>query len=165
MSPEMDSRTKHIEESGIFFENVGLPRMAGRIFGFLMVSDKQDVSFEELTRALKASKSSISNNVRILINIGFIKAISHSGERKTYYCLSPEVDWVEYLKKRIQNFEHFRKLLENGYELRPDKNDDTSEWLRYGIEFYLWISERLDDLLEEWRQKVEKTKQNSQGKR
>ncbi|TES89068.1 MAG: MarR family transcriptional regulator, partial [Dehalococcoidia bacterium] len=44
------------EEVGIVFEQTGIPRMAGRILGWLLISDPPHQSTEQLTKALLASK-------------------------------------------------------------------------------------------------------------
>lgn len=64
------------EDVGLVFENIGLPRMAGRVLGWLLVCDPPHQSMLELVEALSASKASISNTTRMLIEIGLIERIS-----------------------------------------------------------------------------------------
>ena len=51
---------KFIEEVGIVFEQTGLPRMAGRIFGWLLLSDPPHQSNIQLAEALKVLKDNSS---------------------------------------------------------------------------------------------------------
>ena len=67
------SRQEYIEECGLIMEQSGLTRMVGRIIGYLAVSDKELVSFEEFTEVLQASKSSISTSVKMLTAMNLIK--------------------------------------------------------------------------------------------
>jgi predicted transcriptional regulator len=145
------NRTEFIEESGVFFSHLGLTRMAGRIFGYLTVTDKEDISFDELTQVLYASKSSISTNVRTLTQLGFIRPVTHGGDRKTYYSLTPGMDWSEYFRKKMNDMALFRSLLEKASGFRVNKKDRTSIWLDESIEFYNWLSSKTPELIEEWK--------------
>lgn len=151
-----DIQAGHIEDTGLFFEKLGLTRMAGRIFGYLMVADKENVAFEELPTVLNASKSSISTNVRVLVQIGFIKPVTFSGDRKTYFCLMPEMDWGTHLNRKVQDLDHMKKIFEKSYEFRKNKNDNTSLWLKESIDFYIWLMEIFPELIEKWRESRKK---------
>ena len=75
------------EEVGIVFEQTGVPRMAGRILGWLLISDPPHQSMEQITRDLLASKGSISTMTRLLIQIGLIERLSLPGVRRDYFRL------------------------------------------------------------------------------
>ena len=70
-----------VEEVGIAFEQTGLPRMAGRVFGWLLISDPPYQSSTELAEALMASKGSISTTTRLLIQLGLAERFVIPGER------------------------------------------------------------------------------------
>ncbi|MFC1900460.1 GbsR/MarR family transcriptional regulator, partial [Chloroflexota bacterium] len=60
------------EECGLISEQTGLPRMAGRIFGWLIVAEPPYQSVDQIGKALLASKGSISTSTRLLIQHGLI---------------------------------------------------------------------------------------------
>ena len=72
---------KFIEEVGIVFEQTGLPRMAGRVFGWLLISDPPYQSPAELAEVLMASKGSISTTTRLLLQLGLVERFIIPGER------------------------------------------------------------------------------------
>ena len=150
--PVINDRSKFIEETGIFFESLGMTRMAGRILGFLMVSDKERVSFEELTQVLQASKSSISTNVKSLIVVKFIKPITVPGDRKTYYTLSHDISWSEIFKQRMHELNHLTSLFNKALNLRTNKSDNPSQWLSNAMEFYEWMASEFPKLMEKWEE-------------
>ena len=45
-----DEEQRFVEEVGIVFEQTGLPRMAGRILGWLLISDPPHQSTDQLTQ-------------------------------------------------------------------------------------------------------------------
>ena len=62
MGNETQAEERHfVEDVGITFEQTGLPRTAGRIFGWLLISDPPHQSTSELAEALMASRGSISS--------------------------------------------------------------------------------------------------------
>ncbi len=137
----------------MLLEQTGLTRMTGRILGYLFVCDKERVSFDELTTALKASKSSISTNIRSLLQVGFVKAISLPGDRKTYYRISHGFSWSEILKSKLKLTGILQKHFEKAIELREEKTDKTAEWLKNGADFYKYICEEFPALLDQWEAK------------
>ena len=153
-----NERTNFIEETGIIFEKLGLTRMSGRILGYLMVSDKEMVSFDELTQVLQASKSSISTNLKTLVQVTFVKPITLPGDRKTYYLLSPDLDWTTYIEHRMQLLSLMNQLFKKGLNLRVNQADKTARWLQDATSFYDWIISEFPKVIE--RYKEEKKKNN-----
>ncbi len=149
----MNTKESYIEETGLLMEQAGLTRMTGRILGYLFVCDKERVSFDELTTALKASKSSISTNIRSLLQVGFVKATSLSGDRKTYYSISHGFSWSEIMKSKLKLTGILQKHFEKAIELREEKTDKTTEWLKNGADFYKYICDEFPAFLDQWEAK------------
>ncbi len=149
---QINERAHFIEETGLLFENLGTTRMAGRILGYLMVSDKEVVSFDELCQVLQASKSSISTNVKTLINLHIVKPSTLPGDRRTYYMLSPDMDWIEYLMKRVEMLKILKNLFVKGLELRVNKKDKAAQWLKKSATFYDWVVREYPKFLQQWEE-------------
>ncbi|MFQ3629252.1 MAG: MarR family transcriptional regulator, partial [Cyanobacteriota bacterium] len=77
--------THFVEEVGLMFELIGLPRMAGRIFGWLLISQPPHQSSGELAEVLQASKGSISSMTRLLIQLGLIERLPLPGDRRDFF--------------------------------------------------------------------------------
>lgn len=146
----VNERSAFIEEAGLYFESLGMTRMAGRILGYLMVTDKEMVSFDELTQVLHASKSSISTSVKLCVNVQFVKPMSLTGDRKTYYMLSPDVSWVEIFQRRTEQIKYMQGLLNRAMNLRANEKDKPSQWLKEAREFYDFILREFPELLAKW---------------
>jgi len=89
----------YVEEVGIIFEQTGLPRMAGRILGWLIIADPPHQSATQITEALIASKGSISTITRLLIQLGLVERISLPGVRQDYFRIRADA-WQSYDKTR-----------------------------------------------------------------
>ncbi|MBW6498949.1 MAG: hypothetical protein K0B09_11200 [Bacteroidales bacterium] len=153
---DSNKRAEYIEEVGLFFETLGLTRMAGRIHGYLVVNEKEMVCFDELVASLQASKSSISTNLKALQQIQFIKAITLPGDRKTYYGLSPDLDWTQYYEQRIRAMDKMTRLFSRGLEFRSNKDDKPSRWLAQTLELYEWLAGDISQMLKNWKERRSK---------
>lgn len=150
-----DKQRHFIEDFGLAFEQLTLPRMAGRIVGWLMISGKPHQSLDELAEALVASKGSISTMTRLLTQLGIIERISLPGVRHDFFRLRP--DSVRYLlKQRVRQMRLFRQLAERGLELVDDKATPTRQWLVEMHDVYAFFEQELPILMERWEQEQKK---------
>lgn len=92
-----EERARLVEEMGLIWEELGSPRMEGRIVGYLMFSNAPHVSTAELSQALRASAGSVSMTTRHLVDAGFIKRVAVPGER-SYFFRAEEDVWGAFLE-------------------------------------------------------------------
>ena len=140
-----------VEEVGLSFEQSGLPRMAGRILGWLLIADPPHQSTSELAEALMASKGSISTMTRLLIQIGLIERLSLPGVRHDYFRLQPGA-WQQMIKQSGDHMTASRRLAEHGLELVKDKNPLTRQWLEEMRDMNAFFEREFPALLERWEQ-------------
>ena len=77
--PERYYEKRHfIEDISLYFEQMGLPRMAGRVLGVLLIAEPPQQSLNDLCEMLQASKSSVSTTTRLLIEMGLIDRVPSS---------------------------------------------------------------------------------------
>lgn len=141
-------KAAYIEETGLVFEEFGMTRMAGRILGYLLVCDKDEVSFNEIGKALHASKGSISGTTKLLINVGMVEQVSLPGDRKTYFRISrTKVGTI--LKARISQFETLSETFSKGKQLKT-REDEVSVWLNEISSFYKWVGNEIESIIDRW---------------
>src|SRR6185437_13766721 len=85
----MAARERFIEEVGMAAEADGLPRIAGRLFGHLLLSPGP-CTLDEIADALNVSKGSVSTDARLLQRHGWLRRTSRAGDRKDYYEMAPD---------------------------------------------------------------------------
>lgn len=78
-----------IEGMGILAQADGLPRIAGRLMG-LLVLEGGPLAFGELANRLEVSRGSISSNARLLEGMGILERIARPGERGDFFQLAPD---------------------------------------------------------------------------
>lgn len=148
-----------IEEVGICFEKTGLPRMAGRIFGWLLISDPSYQSSAELAAVLMASKGSISTATRLLLQIGLLERFVIPGIRHDHFRLREDA-----LQRTIHHgledeINMFRNLAKHGLALMTNASYEQRRWLEEMDERYAFLEKEFPALLEryeDWRKNREK---------
>ncbi|MBI1297384.1 MarR family transcriptional regulator [bacterium] len=140
----------YVEEFGLFWEQMGLPRMTGRILGWLLICDPPEQTMTDLTEVLQASKSSISTGTRMLIQFGFIERISLPGERKDYYRLLPHL-WTRVLAAKQGQLTDFLQLAQRGLALLSETDAQRRERLEEMHDLYAFMEVEYPKLLERWR--------------
>ena len=78
-----------VETIGLRFQDQQLPRIAGRLFGLLLM-EGGPFSFSELAERLQVSRGSISVNARLLTGMGLIERVSKPGDRQDHYRIQPD---------------------------------------------------------------------------
>ncbi|MBM4448335.1 MAG: MarR family transcriptional regulator [Chloroflexi bacterium] len=157
MEDRLQTKDKQFaEEVGIVFEQTGMPRMAGRILGWLLISDPPHQSTEQLTKALLASKGSVSTMTRLLIQLGLIERISLPGVRRDYFRLRSDA-WQHMIGRGLtEEIKMVRQLAERGLRLLGDKTPVTRTWLEEMVDVYTFLEKEFPALLARWEREHQK---------
>jgi DNA-binding transcriptional regulator GbsR (MarR family) len=135
-----------VEQTGILFEEMGVPRMAGRIAGRLLIADPPTQSSAQLMRYLRASKGSISTMTRLLIQLGLLERVGVPGERIDHFRFRPD-GWERLTLERVRRTTDIRGLVERGLELPVASNRDVRDRMQRVRDFYAFVERELPTLL------------------
>lgn len=80
----------YVERLGLIWEAQGLPRIAGRVVGYLTLQ-AEPLSLDEIADALGVSKASVSGDARYLARLGLVQLITRRGDRRDYYVVAPDM--------------------------------------------------------------------------
>jgi len=142
-----------IEDIGLFFEQMGMPRMAGRILGVLLVSDPPAQSITEIGEKLKASKSSVSIMARLLVENGLIERVASPLPRRDYYRFKSG-GWVLYMHQWLGLMSELHQITERGLALMVNKTADLRERLQEAHDLFSMIEEKFPALLNDLERKL-----------
>lgn len=157
MNQNHAEKIQFAEEFGIYFEKQQMPRMSGRILGWLLVCTPPHQAAEELMTALSASRGTVSTMTRLLINLGFIEKIGIPGERKDFFRLRPNV-WETLLAGRIIETQRLRKLAETGLAAMENETETDRERLEEMRLLYEYMEQEMPRLVREFRETLNKNK-------
>jgi DNA-binding transcriptional regulator GbsR (MarR family) len=148
MDAKQHLEEKHfIEDIGLFFDQMGMPRMAGRILGFLLISDPPAQSISDIAQALMASKSSVSIMARLLVENGLIERAAPPVPRRDYYRFKPG-GWILYMRQWLELMAGLHEITERGLALMADKPPELRGRLMEAHDLFSMIEERFPTLLD-----------------
>lgn len=147
---QIDSLHEYVERVALLWETAGLPRMTGRILGWLLVCDPPLQTMHELTDALQVSKSSISTGTRMLIRMGLVERVSLPGQRRDNYRIVSDA-WSRVLEENAKHFTDFRRLAENGLSLLEGASPARRQRLEEMRELYAFMEREYPLVLRDWR--------------
>ena len=141
-----------VEEVAIAFESEGLPRMAGRIFAFLLVCRPAEQTAASLAQELQASGGSISTMVRLLVRSGLVERVSQAGVRADRFRVTPEglrtlMDGATAQVARVH------RMTERGLGLLAGWTPDDRARLAALNDLYAYFEEHMPTMVEEWQRR------------
>ena len=115
----MDTATSQFtDRMGLLFEAEGRPRIAGRIFGYLLLSDDPR-SLDQLADSLRVSKASASTNARLLADQGVLERVCRPADRHDYYHVAPDL-FARTMAERMRRWQRFAETRPGGAAHAPD---------------------------------------------
>jgi DNA-binding transcriptional regulator GbsR (MarR family) len=139
---------KHfIEDISLYFEQMGMPRMAGRVLGVLLISNPPEQSIDDLSEVLQSSKSSISTTTRLLTEMGLIERVPAPVPRRLYFRFTPG-GWVTFMRMRLRLMASLHQIAERGLDLLQDEEPELRERLQEAHDMFSLIEDELPALLE-----------------
>ncbi|HEX9029707.1 MAG TPA: MarR family transcriptional regulator [Anaerolineales bacterium] len=152
---KQEEKQHFVEEVALVFEEIGIARMAGRILGWLLISNPPHQSADELAEALQASKGSISTMTRLLIQADLIERVGLPGERRDYFRMKPEV-WAQLIQDKMTQITDLHQLAERGLELMEAEAPEQRQRLQDMHDLYAYVEQELPALLEHWKAEHQK---------
>jgi DNA-binding transcriptional regulator GbsR (MarR family) len=143
--------THFIEDIGLFFEQLGMPRMAGRILGVLLISDPPAQSITDIGLRLGASKSSVSVMARFLAEKGLIERVASPMPRRDYFRFKPG-GWILYLQQWMELLSGLHKITERGLALMDEKPAELKQRLMEAHALFSYLEEKFPSLLRHMEQ-------------
>lgn len=147
--PNPETR-QFIERMGLAIERLGLTRTFGRLFGLLMVAERP-LSLDEMVDRLGVSKASVSTNARACEELGLARQVGLRGDRKDYYEIAPGA-FESVMAKRVGAIHAMAGLAAEGLEAVGDVPTPARARLTEMLDFYMFMGEQIEELLERWRE-------------
>lgn len=157
-----DRRSSHIsaerfvEEIGLVFDSMHLPRMAGRVLGAILLGPADGLTASDLAETLQASKGSISNMTQLLMHYRFVERTVRAGDRRDRFVIRSGA-WARMMLWRVELLQRLQELAGDGLELLgPDGNPEPLQEVRDMYAFLERELPKLFDRFEETRNRAPK---------
>jgi DNA-binding MarR family transcriptional regulator len=138
-----------VEQLAMLLERDGLPRMAGRVFGWLLVCEPAEQTSEDLARAVQGSKASMSTMTRLLLQAGLVEKVRLPGARRDVFRVRPG-QWQQLWRSRMQMVLEVTALVERGLGLLAHRAPASQARLAELHAQYQFVGEVFPQLLERW---------------
>jgi DNA-binding transcriptional regulator GbsR (MarR family) len=133
--PTHEDKLAWVERVATFFSTqYGVPAIMGRIHGWLMVCEPAQQSAGEIADAIGASRASLTTNLRLLVEAGFVVKLTRSGTRVRYYEVD-DTSWERVIRRRLDSLASFREITGDGLRHLDATNtriaaaDRTFQWM------------------------------------
>ncbi|MEC3891374.1 MULTISPECIES: GbsR/MarR family transcriptional regulator [Nocardiopsis] len=154
MSEPTERELAFVDEVAVFFEDEGLPLIAGRVIGWLLISDPPEQSAARLAEVLQVSRSSIGTATRMLTPSGLVEGVRKRGHRQEYFRIADD-GWSRMLERRYALATSFRRVTERGLAALEDASPERRERLAGVHELYGFLERELPAMLRRWRERDE----------
>jgi DNA-binding transcriptional regulator GbsR (MarR family) len=149
MGGDVSGERQFAEEVGRVFEQLGVPRMTGRILGWLLICDPPRQSSAALGSALGASKGAISTATRLLESYGLVKRSGVPGARGDFFEITP--DAFSRAHDQLGKARLFRELMERGLAVLGDEDSPRADRLRETHALYAFMEREIPALFARFR--------------
>ncbi|TVP42176.1 MAG: MarR family transcriptional regulator [Gemmatimonadales bacterium] len=143
---------RFVERMGLEAERDGLPRIAGRILGFLITAEAP-ASLDSIAEALHVSRASVSTNCRLLAEVGGAERVSLPGDRKDYYELAPAFP-ERLIRATIVRMKAKVEVAEEALRNLPADQLRARARMTTWRDFHAFILEEVDGLATRWHKRV-----------
>jgi DNA-binding transcriptional regulator GbsR (MarR family) len=137
-----------VERIGSMFTGAGMPRMASRVFAFVLADDADRYTAAELAAGLRVSPAAISGAVRYLVDNRLLFREREPGTRADLYRIYDEDVWSTIMDARIPLMAHWESALDEAIQtVGPDtpggrRLSETREFFSFMLAESLAMMER-----------------------
>jgi|GEM_PF-188029 len=149
--PITEAQLELVEKLGVMFEGPGVQPAAARITALLVISDKTELTFDEIRETLKLSKSATSNAINLLLNVKRIDYITKPGDRKRYF-RSDIAHWKDGLAEKFDEMHKLTSIFREVLLQRPASTPEFNQNLSEMISLFEYIFEQIPGLFKRWEE-------------
>ncbi|GAB2954404.1 GbsR/MarR family transcriptional regulator [Nonomuraea fastidiosa] len=144
-----DAELEFVDDVAIFFSREGMPLIAGRVIGWLLICDPPEQTAAQLAEVLRVSRSSISSATRLLTPSGLVEGVRRRGERQEYFRIAPD-GWSRMLAARYAKTAAFREITEEGLRVLDGSDPGRRKRLENVHELYRFLEGELPAMWQRW---------------
>lgn len=141
-----------IQKMSVFQVRAGMPPTEARILALLLVSDRTELTFDEIRETLNTSKSAVSTALNTLVLRNKVESITIPGDRKRYFKHQLR-NWNANAKDGLEKLLSVNQLLKEILEVRTQETEDFNQDLKNVIAFIEFMQVELTQVFQKWNEK------------
>ncbi|HIB37054.1 transcriptional regulator [Mesonia sp.] len=142
-------KKKLIEEIGLHFEQTHqVSPLAARIYAIMILSPYDGHTFDEILEITCASKSSVSTQLNLLVQLKKVEYFTKPGDRKRYFRASKKY-LINTLEEHVQTINQEIKMIDKIAEFNAEFNKEKyKEHGQFSILFKEYLTNQKKNMLE-----------------
>jgi DNA-binding transcriptional regulator GbsR (MarR family) len=145
-----DALLRVVEQLGLLLTEAGLPRMAARVFAYILAEDHSRYTARELADGLRVSPAAISGAVRLLVQAGLLSKGREPGERSDHYRIYDDDVWAAISTQRLPLLERWEQAMGEAARQLPADSRGQRRLLETQA-YYRFMREAFPDIIDRWR--------------
>ena len=143
--------SRFVEDFATVMVESGMPRIAARVFAYLLTDEDAAATAAELAERLQVSPAAVSGAVRYLIQVRLISRDRVPGQRRDTYRVSNDL-WYEALGTRDNELGRWADMTRRG---AATVGPDTAAGRRLGetSEFFEFLRVELREITQRWKER------------
>lgn len=139
-----------VEQFALLLTDSGLPRMAARVFAYLLAGDRTTYTVAEIASGLGMSSAAVSGAVRHLSQAGLLVKDRELGASADSYRVYEDA-WQVIAVRTVEAIDRAVDVLSAGVDRLDREAGQASEGMREALEFYRFWRDELPATMERWR--------------
>jgi DNA-binding transcriptional regulator GbsR (MarR family) len=139
-----------VEQFALLLTEAGMPRMAARVFAYVLAEDADEYTAADLATGLRVSAAAISGSTRYLVDAGLLSKERRPGARSDHFRIDDHDVWSAIFSQRAPMLRRWEECIAEGVELL---GDDTPGGRRLAETkaYFHYLSNEFPKLLAGWR--------------
>lgn len=147
---KQEIRERHfVEEFGLVYEELGAPRMMGRIVGMMLICDPPHQSSQQIAEYLGASRGTVSTITRQLLAMGLLHKVPVPGSRATYFRMEDN-GWSDMVRARLTYLQILQNIAAQGLLVLEGASPERRKRLEHFKDFYDYLEREFQPIIDRW---------------
>lgn len=140
-----------VEQFALLLADSGLPRMAARVFAYLLAGDRDKYTIGQIAAGLAMSPAAVSGAVRHLSQAGLVIKDREPGAPADSYRVCEDA-WHVIAIRTVEAMDRAVDVLSTGVNRLDRETGAASDGAREALEFYRFWRDELPAMMERWRE-------------
>ena len=146
----MDPLAQAVERLGQVLEDSGIPRMAARVFAYILAEDRDRYTAADLAEGLDISPAAVSGAVRFLSQTGLVVRERRPTGRGDLFRIVDGDLWGTIMRARHPILDRYVASLDEAVALL-DAGSRGRARLEETRDYFVFVRKEMDDLAERWQ--------------
>lgn len=140
-----DQQVTLLERLAVSYEKTGLQPAMAKILALLLVSDHNELSFEQIQATINLSKGATSQSINHLLLVKKIDYRTKIGDRKRYF-FSKIISWRENFLEQINSVTELLNIHREVLASRTKETEEFNKSIQDLIDFLTYLTKEIPEI-------------------